>query len=268
MDGFGRSMYETVYDNGLKNGFKDTDVWHYFTSHGEDAEVRCETPFTYNGEKLTGFAVVPLVHVGRDTLRDSNTRELYLGKRNMEDVAAKATDSCDYMVVDSRTGKSITRDEALDEMGKFCAAVSEYPHVEVAGEWFRKRQANFLIHDKEYKPNPEDFRADYFKYIGECIQKMKDGTTYVGSRKTPEEVFDENGSFVTVNERYQYYHPQSGYGDEYHRQDMEKTLNAYVSYVKNHSIDRGQLVDSTFEGVTDEQIPDLEEDVVALPNEN
>lgn len=257
MDGFGRSTYETVYESGLKNGFKDTDVWHYFTSHAEDAEVRCETPFTYNGEKLTGFAVVPLVHVGRDTLRSSNTRELYLGKRNMEDVAAEATGSCDYMVVDSRTGKSITRDEALDEMGKFCAAVSEYPHVEVAGEFQTKKKAKALIYGEEYQEPDATFTHEYMSYLHECADKMEKGVRFVGARKTADELFEIDGNtFIAGNERYSYYNP-TGMEAEY----RERTLQEYAFNAKKKIASRGKVAEDSFGSVFDGQSSSVEDTV-------
>ena len=156
MMGFGTSRYKKVYDEGLRKGFLVNKIVSYSVDGSEQARVIMTTPFTRDGDAVSGSAMVKLEHVGRDEIRDFHSCAFHVNGHNVF-----KSDSVIFKIGD----KEYSYDKAVELMGQFAAASTEYPHVMTEEEYH-------LFIGKD---------ADYVEYLDTCISEMKDGREYIGA---------------------------------------------------------------------------------------
>ena len=233
MSGANKDIYQKEYYDGLVHGFSIDNIWQVTTAHSRPSEVTCFTPFEYDGMRLTGFCVVETSDDRKnDGLHAYNTCELYYGSKNMEDVIFCKTGGGDYDVLDTRTNQMIGRDEALAEMGKFCAAASEFPHVMVGGEYFEQQRIEAGIRGEKYDKDTSLRDAngypqgDYYKYLCECEKQKAAGVVFVGERSKPGACVNEyDGPSFAADEKENYYYSK----DEYRSNHRENEINEYIA---------------------------------------
>lgn len=131
------NSFSEVYKRGVEAGYVITNARVYLDEkEQEQVETVMSTPYVdRNGTAITGYAVVPVTHgMG---LRDSNTVEFYSNGHNLDYME----DPADAVLYD-KAGNMFSTKDAREEMGRFAAAGSEYPHVMPYEEWLPLRERN------------------------------------------------------------------------------------------------------------------------------
>lgn len=182
-----KSNYAKRYEAALSEGYGVSSARTYIDRKQERTELVMDTPFTYKGEALTGYAVVHMDTVDVDA-RDVNTRELWHNGRNLEDVAGINDGTAETVLVQDKDGNTIDYKQALDQMGSFARDASGHEHVMTYDEYV---QVYNNTHDKPHLKDFGPFIADeqkYEKYLDSAQNLMRDGMKYIGEITTPEDV--------------------------------------------------------------------------------
>lgn len=183
-------VYEQIFDSLSDQGFSVSDVREtvFETSGTHNVETWVNTPYTYEGMPVKGFCYVPVGtpferHINNTTegIRDYNTQELWVGRENMEDILAKrGLGSVHDVILQDKDGNEVKGVDALENVGKFASAASEYPHVFQYGEYMEVRTA---ISEKRGLPMPDE--EGYNSYIESVVKQMESGDVrFVGKVNT------------------------------------------------------------------------------------
>ena len=172
------NSFSEVYKRGVEAGYSITNARIYLDEEGkENVETNMSTPYVdRNGVDIKGYAVVPVTH-GKG-LRDSNTVEFFSDGHNLDYME----DPADATLYD-KSGNMVSTKDAREEMGRFAAAGSEYPHVMPYEEWLplRERNAKRLGLDAP----TED---DYNNYLDSMERQMLERIKFVGRNTTFEDI--------------------------------------------------------------------------------
>ena len=78
--------------------------------------------------------------------------------------------------VDKNTGKDVSLNEAMEHMGQFAAAASEFPHVFAPDEYMEARS---YLNGRLGLPMPTN--EDYGEYLNSVENQLKQRIPFVGS---------------------------------------------------------------------------------------
>lgn len=182
--------FETLYKQGVEKGYDVPYSRMYLSdkpdgSKAENIEMRIKTPYFVEGNPVWGYIVVDPKY-NDEGLRTYNTGEFWTGEpnvsgsRNYEDVYPNG--NCPLK---DKDGNDVDYGEALDEMGIFATAASEYPDVctyETYMELKTYHNARMGL--------PAPTEENYEKYLNACESMMKDGAIYIGEVRRPEDMSD------------------------------------------------------------------------------
>lgn len=157
----------------------------------EYLELTMETPYTYNGASLSGYANV---RMDADLSKRTAAAELWCGGRNVEDVAGISDgrrDLNDVIVHDSVNDKYLPLSEANDNIRSFALDASRFEHVMSYDEYT-------VVHANTHKETKEKLaeigeewcaadEQSYGKYLERCKGLMKD-MEFIGEITTPEQM--------------------------------------------------------------------------------
>lgn len=179
--------YATIYNDGVDKGFDVTSVTSHYNAKGkEEMVMHMTTPYTCNDKPVYGYAIVSTDSAYKldNGCRNYNTCEFYDGDpsnnaRNLEDVYP------DGFMVKDKNGNDISYMEALDNMGMFASASSEYPHVSSYDEYITLKKP---INERLGLPEPNE--DDYNKYLNNCegLMSTANGAKFIGDVKTVQDI--------------------------------------------------------------------------------
>lgn len=172
------NSFSEVYKRGVDAGYSITNARIYLDEEGkENVETNMSTPYVdRNGVDITGYAVVPVTH-GKG-LRDSNTVEFFSNGHNLDYME----DPADATLYD-KSGNMVSTKDAREEMGRFAAAGSEYPHVMPYEEWLPLRECNAKRLGLD-APTEDD----YNNYLDSMERQMLERIKFVGRNTTFEDI--------------------------------------------------------------------------------
>lgn len=200
-----RYKYVNVVKEGEAAGFSVRDVHYYLhdTADGrkkESISFEIDTPYLYNGKAVKAVAHVDpailLEKEGAHTysggrvqgLRQYSDCELRLAEsgRNLEDVSEQATGTRLYSVM--KGDERVDSMQALDEIGQFAAAASNYPSVARFDEYKMMQEYHYeKMKAGELGIEPRD--SDYLKYLEHQKRfSMDSHAKLIGRATTPEQI--------------------------------------------------------------------------------
>lgn len=184
------TRYSDIYKEGVAKGYDVPHVRLYHVNPDnnakgyDDIEMYIKTPYFAEGKPVWGHMVV--TNSGsklENGLRTYNTGEFWSdrpdaeGAQNLQDMY-----HIDYQLQD-KDGNEVDYHAALDEMGVFASAASEYPSVCTYDEYVKlKNESNARLN---LAPPTE---SDYNKYLDHCANMMKSGCTYIGEVRTVDDM--------------------------------------------------------------------------------
>lgn len=175
--------FDKVYKTSVDLGFDAVYAENRYNSLGkEEMIMHIKTPMTCNGEDVYGYAVVSTDRKDalENGLRGYNACEFYngvpgSGAHNLEDLYPNG-----FELISNETGEPVSYMRALDTMGVFASAASEYPHVATYDEYMALK----MVSNKKIG-FPEPTEQDYNKYLELCERMLNKGNvTFVGDVRT------------------------------------------------------------------------------------
>lgn len=139
---YGRPFYETVYKNGTAAGLCVTQARQHY-QNGDGTQPRLEqeisTPWTIRGNPVIGVTSTDLRNAGRseDGLRKTDKIELYATDGlHRSDIQQELAPGC--VLLDQKK-QAFPLYRAIELVGQFASAASEYPHVFTFDEYMESR---------------------------------------------------------------------------------------------------------------------------------
>lgn len=167
----------------------------------EHLELTMTTPYTYNGEALSGYADVSM---NVDPKKRYAATEVWCNGRNMEDITgiSRGEMTSDKIIVhDTVADKDVTLEEAHKNIKGFALEASQFEHVmaydeycEVFNNSHKKVNEQFKKLGMEPQVGNED---NYYKYLERCKHFMTE-MDYIGEITTPDRVDNMNFTIPSV----------------------------------------------------------------------
>ena len=171
----------------------------------EHLELTMTTPYTYNGEALSGYADVSM---SADISKRYAATEVWCNGRNMEDITGISNGKTTYDVVivhDTVADKDVSLEEAHGNIQKFALEASRFEHVMEYDEYCAVYNNSHKSVKKQFEDIGMSFddanEESYSKYLERCKGFMKE-MDYIGAVTTPEQVDDMNFTMPSVKESY------------------------------------------------------------------
>ena len=191
-----KSEYQRVYDEGIQEGFSVGMARQYYNRDRQGnidpnkpqlEQLMPSTPYLFRGEPVVGYTVTDLSadqsRVKGDSLRNTVTHEFHVYAPQYEggpDVLRNVDDLIGVnekiSFTDKNTGKDVSLNDAMDHMGAFAAAASEFPHVFAPDEY---KEARSYLNGRLGLPMPTD--DDYNEYLNNVENQLKQRVPFVGA---------------------------------------------------------------------------------------
>lgn len=188
--------YKEIFESGTKEGFNVTMARQYYQTDYRTQEPdptrpmleqMMETPYLYKDNPVFGYTVTDL-SAKQSAVRGENLRPTITHEFHILDDQGTLHNVDDYIksgetFKDKNTADDVTLSQAMDHMGKFASAASEYPHVFEYNEYMATRSyMNGRLGLAE--PTPDD----YSNYLDSVTKQLEQRIPFVGAVTKPSDM--------------------------------------------------------------------------------